>query len=282
MLALAEAQERAVQHGEGPVLLLGAAGTGKTEALARRLVALAGEDLDPERILLFSSNRPTTQRLRQRLEAMLGRSCEELWIGIWDELGERLLREHSTAAGLDPFFDVLGPAERLAILLDRLDDLPLRSQEIRGNPAGLLARLLTQIDELKAGSEPPEPELAEFCAAHDRILAESGNLDQGDLFLVLNKLLRERDDVRAEIATRFTHLMVDELEDTTHAQRAILAALAADNPNHVYALETGDDATADGWFRQLHPQGEAVALEEPHRKPALRFWRCVNERAQAQ
>ena len=78
------------------------------------------------------------------------------------------------------------------MLLDRLDDLPLRNHEIRGNPAGLLARLLAQVDELKAGSEPPEPELAEFCAAHDRILAESGNLDRGDVFLTLNKLLHER------------------------------------------------------------------------------------------
>jgi DNA helicase-2/ATP-dependent DNA helicase PcrA len=281
MLALAEAQERAVQHGEGPLLLLGAAGTGKTEALARRLDALVREGIGPERILLFAANPPTARRLRQRVETLLDRS-DELWIGTWQELGERLLREHSTAAGLDPFFDVLGRGERLAMLLDRVDDLPLRNQEIRGNPAGLLARLLAQTDELKAGSEPPEPDLAEFCAAHDRILAESGNLDQGDLFLVLNKLLRERDDVRAEIAAHFAYLMVDELEDATHAQRAILAALTADNPNHVYALEAGDDAAADGWFRQLHPQGEVVALEEPHRKPALRFWRCVNERAQAQ
>ncbi len=69
------------------------------------------------------------------------------------------------------------------MLLDRLDELPLRSHEIRGNPAGLLARLLAQIDALKAGADPPEPELAELCAAHDRILAEAGNLDRGDVFL---------------------------------------------------------------------------------------------------
>jgi DNA helicase II / ATP-dependent DNA helicase PcrA len=282
MLALAEAQERAVQHGQGPLLLLGAAGTGKTEALARRLDTLAREGVSPERILLLASNRATARRLRQRVETLLERSSDELWVGTWLELGERLLREQSTAAGLDPFFDVLGRGERLAMLLDRVDDLPLRNQEIRGNPTGLLARLLAQTDELKAGSEPPEPDLAEFCAAHDRVLAESGNLDEGDVFLILNKLLREREDVRAEIATRFAHLMVDELEDATHAQRAILVALAADNPNHVYALEAANEPAQEGWFRQLHPQGEIVGLEERHRKPAVQFWRCANERAQAQ
>jgi DNA helicase-2/ATP-dependent DNA helicase PcrA len=273
MLALAEAQQRAVQHGEGPLRLQGAAGTGKTEALARRFARLVEEGVSPEGILVLASNRPTARRLQKRVEVLLSNSYEELWIGIWDELGERLLREHSTAAGLDPFFDVLGPAERLAILLDRIDDLPLRNQEIRGNPAGLLARLLTQADDLKAGSDPPEPELAEFCAAHDRILAESGNLDRGDVFLTLNKLLHERADVGAEIATRFAYVMVDEYEDTTPAQRSILTKLSTENPNHLYAENISP---------RQDPQPSALVLEEIFREPKVRRWRCTNERAQAQ
>ena len=112
---------------------------------------------------------------------------EELWIGTWEALGERLLREHSTAAGLDPFFDVLGPAERLAMLLDRLDELPLRSHEIRGNPAGLLARLLERIDALKAGAvEPDEPELAELSPPTTASSPSCRRLDRGDVFLLLN------------------------------------------------------------------------------------------------
>jgi DNA helicase II / ATP-dependent DNA helicase PcrA len=273
MLALAEAQERAVLHEEGPLLLIGAAGTGKTEALARRFARLAGEGVPPQRILVLCSNRPAAQRLQQRVEALLDGAYEELWIGTWGTLCERLLREHSTAAGLDPFFGVLGPAERLAVLLDRLDDLPLRNRTIRGNPAGLLARLLEQIDELKSGSEPPEPDLAEFCAAHDRILAEAGNLDRGDVFLLLGKLLAERADVRAEIAGRFPQTMVDEYEDATAAQRAILTALAEENPNQVYA--------ADAECEQS-PGGPTIELSERFRVPEVRRWRCSNERAQAQ
>jgi DNA helicase-2/ATP-dependent DNA helicase PcrA len=274
MLALAEAQQRAVQHGEGPLLLLGAAGTGKTEALARRFARLAEEGTAAERILVLASNRPTARRLEQRVEVLLAGSYEELWVGTWEALGERLLREHSTAAGLDPFFDVLGPAERLAMLLDRLEDLPLRNREIRGNPAGLLARLVAEVDELKAGCEPPEPELAEFCAAHDRILAESGSLDRGDVFLTLSKLLHERADVSAEIATRFPYVMVDELEDTTVAQRAILAKLSSENPNHLYA--------EDSSHPREDPRPNALVLDEVFRDPKLRLWRCTNERAQAQ
>src|SRR6476646_979546 len=274
MLALAETQERAVLHDDGHLLLLGAAGTGKTEALCRRFAHLVGSGIGAERILVLASNPPAAGRLRERIESLLEAPYEELWIGTWEELAERLLREHSTAAGLDSFFDVLGPAERLAILIDRLDDLPLRNHTIRGNPSRLLARLLEQVDELQAGSEPPEPDLAEFCAAHDRILAESGNLDRADVFLMLNKLLHERTDIRVELATRFEQVMVDEYEETTKAQRAILQKLSTENPNHLYA----EDAS----HPRQDPQSSVLVLEKVFRNPEVRHWRCTNERAQAQ
>jgi superfamily I DNA/RNA helicase/RecB family exonuclease len=280
MLALAEPQERAIEHRSGPLLLIGAAGTGKTEVLAQRFERLSAAGAAPQRILVLASSRATAQRLRERVEQLLDRPLEELWIDTWEQLCERLLREHSTAASLDPFFSVLGPAERLALLLDRLDELPLRDQQIRGNPAGLLARLLQQIDEVKAGSTPPDPEVAELIAAHDRLLASTGSLDRGDVYLALGRLFEERPDLRLAVASRFEHVMVDELEETTPAQRALLAALAAERPNHLYALER--EGPHSSWFRDLHPEGDVVGLEQQFRDPAVRFWRCTNERAQAQ
>jgi DNA helicase-2/ATP-dependent DNA helicase PcrA len=304
--APADERERVSAHRQGPLLVLGAAGTGKTELLARRLASLVGGGTAPQRVLVIGSTRATARRLRERSEALLEGAFEELWIGSWETLGERLLREHSEAAGLDPFFDVLGPAERLAILLDRLDQLPLRRHEIRGNPAGLLARLLSRIDSLKADRIGPtslaerirettaedgdeaerealrrELEFAEFYTAHDRILAEAGSLDRGDVFLALDCLFAERPDVRRQIAERFQHLMLDELEETTRAQRAVLEALAADNANHVYALESHEEL--EQWFERVHGgEAEVVALEHRFRAPELHFWSCANERAQAQ
>jgi superfamily I DNA/RNA helicase/RecB family exonuclease len=328
-------RDRAIAHGEGPLLILGAAGTGKTELLARRLARLAAAGTGPERVLVIGSTRATARRLRERAEALLEGPFEELWIGSWDTIGERLLREHAEAAGLDPFFDVLGPAERLAMLLDRLDQLPLRRHEIRGNPAGLLARLLARIDALKAervgptrleqrardaekvATEEPameavkrEIEFAELYTAHDRILAEAGSLDRGDVFLALDCLFAERPDIGHQIAERFEYLMVDELEETTPAQRALLEALGSDNPNHLYALEQvklGEPSEGgvrggprtdklarpqdppspharppSAWFRELFPQGDVVLLEHRFREPTVRFWKCANERAQSQ
>jgi DNA helicase-2/ATP-dependent DNA helicase PcrA len=314
-------RQRAAGHVEGPLLVLGAAGTGKSELLARRLADLAAAGTPPDRVLVIGARRATARRLRDRCEALLEGPYEELWIGDWDEIGERLLREHAEAAGLDPFFDVLGRAERLAILLDRFDSLPLRRHEIRGNPAGLLARLLGRIDELKserigpttlaelaergaeeASSEAEhetarrESEFAELYSTHDQILAETGSLDRGDVFLALDCMLVERPDVRARVAARFAQVMVDELDESTPAQRALLEGLAGDNSNQLFVLEAAGEETGDpqpdkpalsqpdlsAWYRDLHPDGDAVVLERRFRDPKLRFWKCANERAQAQ
>jgi DNA helicase-2/ATP-dependent DNA helicase PcrA len=295
-------RRRAIEHDRGPMLVAGAPGTGKTELIARRLAQLVTDGNRPECVLAIAPSRGTAARLRGRCEALLSGSFEELWIGSWDAIGERLLREYSEEAGLDPFFDVLGRGERLAMLLDRLDRLPLRRHEIRGNPAGLLARLLARIDSLKAERVGPttlseraaaataedeagreaisrEQEFAELYATHDRILAETGSLDRGDVFLALDCLLVERPDVRQRIAERWRYLMVDELEEATPAQLAVLESLSPDNPNQLFACE--GDAPAR-WFAELFPEGERVELRERFRDPQLSFWRCANERAQAQ
>jgi len=300
-------RQRAAAHRDGPLLVLGAAGTGKSELLARRLADLAAAGSPPDRVLTIGARRTTARRLRDRCEALLDGPYEELWVGDWDEIGERLLREHAETAGLDPFFDVLGRAERLAVLLDRFDSLPLRRHEIRGNPAGLLARLLGRIDSLKAERIGPttlaelaekqaegaaseaehetarrETEFAELYATHDRILAETGSLDRGDVFLALDCMLVERPDVRARLAERFAYVEVDELEESTPAQRALLEGLADDNPNQLFVLEAESEGGLEAWYRDLHPAGDVVVLEQRFRDPKLRFWKCANERAQAQ
>src|SRR5665811_1983266 len=108
-------QRRAADAGaRGTILLSGPAGTGKTEAAARRIAALGGTP-----VLALAANRASARRLRERVDQLRAEQPgEETWIGTWESIGERLLREQATAAGVDPFFDVLGRAEHVEERVD--------------------------------------------------------------------------------------------------------------------------------------------------------------------
>ena len=288
-----DALRRVAEHGEGSLLVVGPAGSGRTESLALRLARLAETGTRPERVLVLTRSRAAAARLRERAEALLAGPFEELWIDPYPAIGERLLRGHAVEAGLDPFFETVGTADRLAILLDRLGDLPLRRHEIRGNPAGLLARLLERIDTLKgeavtaaalrtwaaervraASGEAEreearrELEFAELYARHDHILADAGSLDRGDLVLVLARLLRDRPDLSRRLGSRFVHVMVDEYEDAGSAHRELLERLAASG-NLVVACDDrqairrfhGAGSSAAESLRQRHPGSEEVVLD---------------------
>jgi DNA helicase II / ATP-dependent DNA helicase PcrA len=310
-----QGQVRVSAHGAGPMLVLGPAGSGRTEALALRLDALVAGGERPESVLVLTRSRTARSALRERAEELLDRPHEELWIHTYGEAAEALLHDYSIEAGLDPFFSTVGAADRLAILLGRIDELPLRRHEIRGNPAGLLARLLRRIDVLKAEAVAPaalrewgvareraatsaaerehaerEIEFADLYARHDRILREAGSLDGGDLVLELAKLLRDRADIAAQVTSRFRHLLVDELEDAGLAHRAVLDAISAHgnlvcacDPEQATRRFRGAGVAPLRAFRESHPGAVEVELGEPLRNPStVRFWRCQNDRAQAQ
>ena len=114
-------------------------GPGRTEALARRLAALAAAGTRPERVLVLTRSRGgAAAGCATRRAAARPAPTRSSGSAPTRRSAERLLREYAVEAGLDPFFATVGAADRLAILLDRLDELPLRRHEIRGNPAGLL------------------------------------------------------------------------------------------------------------------------------------------------
>ena len=311
-----DAQARAIAHRSGALLVSGAAGSGRSEALVRRFASLVAEGVRPDRILLTARTRAAAAVLRQRVDAALERGHEELWIGTYEALAQRLLREYPVEAGLDPFFTTVTAADRLAIMLDRVDRLPLRRHEIRGNPAGLLARLLRRMDVLKLEGVAPERlrdwatardreasnpadrerarreiEFAELFARHDAILRDAGSLDAADLVSEATRLLRERADVAAEVRERFENLMADELEDAAPAHLALLDALEGDvhrlvaayDPDQAIRRFRGAAEAAAEWFEDRHPGAARIELTERRRPaPEMRFWRCRGERAEAQ
>ena len=144
-------EQRAVVQGPAePVLLLGAAGTGKTAVLVARHAWLATDGgVAPEEVLALTATAPAADALRREVEDALHRGFAELAVHTVHGFCARLLRDEALEAGLDPFVVPVGPADRLALLLEHVDELPLRRHDLRGNPSALLAGVVARIDRLK-------------------------------------------------------------------------------------------------------------------------------------
>jgi DNA helicase II / ATP-dependent DNA helicase PcrA len=338
-------QREAVTHPGGPLLVVAGAGTGKTRVLTRRFAWLVEQGTRPEHVLALTFSNGAAAEMRERLEALIQAPWEELWVATFHSFCTRLLQEEALEAGIDPFVSPVTPADRLALMLDRIEDLTLRRHEIRGNPAPLLASFVRRIDRLKdemvsaeryerwarelgqraqsggdaerAGAER-ELEFAQVYADHDRLLADHGALDFGDLILHAFRLLHEKPHVRERVAARFQHVLVDEYQDTNFAQGALLRLLCQEHRN---VTAVGDDDQAIYRFRGASQKNmldfqreyedcKVVRLERNYRsgqqildaasavvagggeriEKRLRggkggevsFWRCRSEGAQAQ
>src|SRR5215207_239533 len=266
---LNRAQEAAVTHPDGPLLVAAGAGTGKTHTVVSRFVWLVDQGVPAERILTLTFSAPAAAEMRERLEAVLDAPYEELHVETFRSFCLGLLQDEALEAGVDPFLSPVPPADRLALLLERIDELSLRHHEIRGNPAPLLASFVSRIDRLKdemisaedllawaarlpAGTDAErahpcrERESARLYADHDRLLSERGALDFGDLIVRAFRLLHERPHVRERTARRFRHVLVDEYQDTNFAQGLLLRLLVDDHRN---VTVVGDDDQAIYRFR---------------------------------
>jgi len=295
---LSQPQLAAVTHSDGPLLVIAGAGTGKTRTLTRRVAWLVSEGVPADRVLALTFSSPAAAEMRERLEVLIDTPYEELSVATFHSFCSRLLREEAFEAGLDPFFSTATPADRLALLLDRIDELTLRRHPIRGNPAPLLGSFVSRIDRLKdemisaedyeeyarALAAAPdddaarshaerELEFAQVYADHDRLLHASGALDFGDLVLGAVRLLREKPHVRRRTGERFGHVLVDEYQDTNFAQGVVLRLLAGEHRN---VMVVGDDDQAIYRFRGAsrknlldfrvtYPDAAVIRLERNHR-----------------
>lgn len=290
-IALTKAQSEAADPDREAVLIVGPAGSGRTEALAERLARLTQRSVKSLAIARSTTGATT---LRRRAEARTGdEGFEPIECLPVREAAARLLAAHGEVVGSDAFFDLLGPGERVALMLDEFDQLPLRLHEIRGNPGGLLARLVTRIDALKdsgvgsaafrAWAESKERaaenqadrdlaeremEFAEIFETHDRLVREAGGIDGGEAILALSDLLVQHPSAAAAIAERHPALIVDELESLSKAELRLVGALAKEATTVALACDQITDDSDDlgaGWARRSVADLEEISLEGCHR-----------------
>src|ERR671917_1947828 len=142
-------QRAVVTHPGGPLLVVAGAATGKPRTLPRRFAWLVEQGTAADCILALTFSSPAAAEMRERLETLLDAPYEELNVSTFHAFCVKLLRDEALEACVDPFLSPVTPADRLALLLDRIGELSLRHHEIRGNPAPLLASFVSRIDRLK-------------------------------------------------------------------------------------------------------------------------------------
>jgi DNA helicase II / ATP-dependent DNA helicase PcrA len=145
---LTAGQRDAATHSDARLVILGGAGTGKTRVVEARFRWLVAEGCDPERIGLLVPSDARAAAMRARIETRLRRGYDELYVLTPARLAGLVLR--AAGAGGDPFEAVLTPGDRLAMLVERIDELSLRHHDFGGRPNTLLGGFVRRIDRLKA------------------------------------------------------------------------------------------------------------------------------------
>ncbi len=247
---LNKAQRDAVAAPPGHHLVLAGAGSGKTRVLVHRIAWLlaTGEAAEWSIYVVTFTNKAAGE-MRTRIEGMLGRPTGGMWVGTFHGLANRLLRAHAEVAGLPPGFQILDSEDQLRCIRRVLRDLDL--DEKRWAPRRIQGFINARKDEGLRASHVEQrgdgelERLVTIYRTYEEMCRRSGVVDFAELLLRTHELLRDRDDILAHYRRRFTHLLVDEFQDTNAIQYAWLRLLAG-SEGLMFAVGD-DDQSIYGW-----------------------------------
>ncbi len=274
-------QIEAVQHGDGPLLVLAGAGTGKTSTLTARLAALLQRDgVRPWEVLAVTFTNKAANEMRQRvMDQLEGVGETPRWIGTFHSISSRMLRRHAKLAGLDDGYSILDADASAAIVNEVAQSLNIDTKRwSKGHLSSIVARWK---DRALAPDAVPSEE-AQWAADgkggrlyrdYCQRLKELNAADFGDLILHMVRILQQNDDVAAIYRRQFRHVLVDEYQDTNVAQYMWLRLLTGDNQN--VCCVGDEDQSIYGWrgaqidhilrFERDFPNATIVRLEENYR-----------------
>ena len=273
---LTHSQRKAVFHVEGPLLVLAGPGSGKTRVITYRIAALIDSGIRPYNICAITFTNRAAEEMRQRAFAF-GASAGT-HISTFHSLCVRILRQYAASAGINPNFSVYDKSNQARCIKQAVKDCELDTSNfppIRCLDAiSTLKNNLTDVETFKAQVDDFFTKtLAGIYARYEHILSERNALDFDDLLMKTARLLQSCPDVCRELSNRFKFLLIDEYQDTNHAQYKIAKALVSAHNN---ICVTGDpDQSIYRWrgadirnilaFETDWPDATIVKLEENFR-----------------
>ena len=274
---LTPAQREAVTHVDGPLLVLAAAGSGKTRVITRRVAYMLGKGIGGGNILALTFTNKAAGEMRERIEALVPGSG--VWVGTFHGLCARLLRSYAPLVGLDRGFTIYDQADRLRAVKSVMERLGLDEAGVTPEKVDqAISRAKNDMVTAEAMARRGDGDhlsavVARVFKEYQERLRESSAVDFDDLLVHLVTILRDHKDVRKALDARYRYVLVDEYQDTNLAQYAIVRALSVDRPN---LCVTGDpDQSIYGWrganlnnileFEHDYPGTKVVKLEQNYR-----------------
>ncbi len=233
---LTPSQRKAVEHLDGPLLVLAAAGSGKTRVITRRIAYLVSQGVPPWNILALTFTNKAAGEMRERIHLILEndeRKTRGLTTTTFHALCARLLRRYADRAGLKPDYTIYDASDQASLMKRTISELNISSSNFP--PRSVLSTISTAKNDLLDAAEYARSagdfyttRVAKIYEEYEQKLRAANAVDFDDLLVLTAKLLRDDAQVRAQVQSRWSYLLIDEYQDTNHAQFMIASLIAGE------------------------------------------------------
>ena len=276
---LNDRQCEAVKHTEGPLLITAGAGSGKTKVLTCRIAHLLELGVAPYRILAITFTNKAAREMKERVTKLVGAQADSIWLSTFHSFCAKLLRfEVDGFHGYTRNFTIYDSSDQLVLVKDCLKKLNLDDKQFMPRSVlGTISSAKNVLMDAKAfaakASDFYEQKVADVYALYQEKLRENNAVDFDDLLFLAVRLLQEKEDVREKYQSRFQYILVDEYQDTNHAQYALTKILAArwrnicvvgDADQSIYAWRGADIRNIIDFTRD-YPDAASIKLEQNYR-----------------
>jgi len=276
---LNEAQRKAVEATDGPVMVIAGAGSGKTRVLTYRVAHMLQNGVDPFNILALTFTNKAAREMRERIISLVNdQQAKDVWMGTFHSIFARILRVEGQLIGYPPNYTIYDTDDSKSLIRNVVKDLQLDPKlyapnivlnRISSAKSSLISAgdYNRNADLLAQDKQSARPFLGQIYSTYQEKLFRSSAMDFDDLLFNMNVLLRDFPDVLFKYQKKFRYILVDEFQDTNYAQYLITKKLAADNEN---ICVVGDDAQSIYAFRGANIQN---ILNLKHDYPELRVFK---------